>query len=73
LTLHPNSYALYERRLQRPEGHTILELIRGKWNEKQQARQVTNGAKASENEGWEELTKEFESAGAGGASAAERS
>ncbi|ORY92801.1 hypothetical protein BCR35DRAFT_298346 [Leucosporidium creatinivorum] len=62
------AYALYERRLQRPEGHTLLELIRGKWNQHQQARQAINSAKAGEHEeGWEELTKELESAGAGAA------
>ncbi|KAK4047738.1 hypothetical protein OIV83_005246 [Microbotryomycetes sp. JL201] len=56
------AYALYERRLQRPAGHSLVELIQWKWSGRTWFRRkpVANSTAAEDEEWAAELAKELQ-------------
>lgn len=53
------AYYLYERRLNRPDGERLADLVRWKWDKVQQQRRN----RVADEEGWEEIEKELRTQG----------
>ncbi|KAL8280383.1 hypothetical protein RQP46_007300 [Phenoliferia psychrophenolica] len=53
------AYGLYERRANRPKGHTLPELLQRKWAQRSTAQEQDK----MEDEGWKELEEEVSKLG----------